>query len=122
EGDNILRRPAALTDAKDLPPDRIYLMPDMSHVFIDWAGRLRAGDPRLEAIAQAAAGEPVTLVQDRARWSVRDARGRALVIMKSGWEIPNGRRVVSAEVGAIVTRHAHESGEEHRSKLRRESW
>ncbi|WP_323767598.1 RecQ family ATP-dependent DNA helicase [Marinovum sp.] len=122
EGDTVLRRPAALPDAQDLPPDRTYLMPDMSQVFISWAGRLRAGDPCLEAIAQAQVGDPVTLVNDGPRWSVRDARGRSLIAMKGGWILPEGARVISAEVGAIVARHAHESGEEHRMRLHRDTW
>ena len=122
EGGSILRRPAALPDAQDLPPDRTYLMPDMSQVFIDWAGRRRAGDPCFEAIAQAQVGDPVRLMRGGARWSVIDAKGRPLIAMKRGWAVPDGQRVVSAEVGAIVARHAHESSEEHRSKLLRDSW
>ncbi|WP_323772401.1 RecQ family ATP-dependent DNA helicase [Antarctobacter sp.] len=121
-GDNILRRNAALPDAKDWPPDRTYLMPDMSQVFIDWPGRLRKDDPRLAGIAQAQVGDRLDLVKDGARWSIRDTKGRALIVMKGGWTVPDGQRVVSAEVGAIVARHAHESGEDHRTKLRRESW
>ncbi len=121
-GDNILRRHAALSGAQDLPPDRAYLLPDLGQVFIDWAGRLRNGDASLSAIAQAQVGDPVTLTQDAGRWWVRDFRGRKLVSMKSGWSIPNGRSVVSAEVGAIVRRYSYESGDNHRQKLLRESW
>lgn len=122
EGDNILRRHAALPEALDWPPDRTYLMPDMSQVFIDWPGRLKDGDPCLAGIAHAQVGDSLHLVKDGARWSVRDTNGRALIVMKGGWDIPDARRIVSAEVGAIVTRHAYESGEEHRTKLRRERW
>ncbi len=122
EGDNILRRQAALPDAKNWPSDRTYLMPDMSQVFIDWPGRLQAGDPCLQAIVQAQVGDSLDLVKDGARWSIHDAKGRVLIMMKGGWDVPDGQRVVSAEVGAIVTRHALESSEEHRTKLRRESW
>ncbi|WP_425342913.1 UvrD-helicase domain-containing protein [Sagittula salina] len=121
-GDNILRRHATLPDARDLPPDRTYLMPVMSQVFIDWSGRLHSGDRCLAAIAEAQIGDSVALVKDGARWSVRDLHGRALIMMKGGWNVPDGQRVVSAEVGAIVSRHAHESSEEHRSKLRRDTW
>ncbi|MBK0328413.1 hypothetical protein I5535_14075 [Rhodobacteraceae bacterium F11138] len=97
-------------------------MPDMSQEFIDWAGRLRAGDPCLEAIVQAQVGDPVTLIRDGARWSVRDTMGRNLSLMKGGWQIPGRMRILSAEIGAILARHAHESGESHRAKLRRETW
>ncbi len=121
-GDSILRRHAALPDVKDLPPDRAYLMPDMSQVFIDWAGRLRAGDVSLEAIAQARTGDPVTLKQQNGRWWVTDRQGRRLIGMKGGWAVPDGRRIVSAAIGAIVARHAHESGEDHRGKLQQDSW
>ncbi|CAM9960029.1 unnamed protein product, partial [Chrysoparadoxa australica] len=110
-GDGILRRHAALPDVNDLPPDRAYLMPDMSQVFIDWAGRLRAGDVSLQAIAQARTGDPVTLNQQNGRWWVTDRQGRRLICMKGGWGMPDGRRVVSAAIGAIVARHSHESGE-----------
>ncbi|MBS0126286.1 RecQ family ATP-dependent DNA helicase [Aestuariicoccus sp. KMU-90] len=122
EGDSILRRHAALPDVKDLPPDRAYLMPDMSQVFIDWAGRLRAGDVSLDAIAQAQTGDPVTLNQQNGRWWVTDRQGRRLIGMKGGWGVPDGRRIVSAAIGAIVARHAHESGEDHRAKLQQERW
>lgn len=36
--------------------------------------------------------------------------------------MPHGRRIVSAEVGALVMRHAHEIGEGHHPKLRRDTW
>ncbi len=121
-GDSILRRHAALPDVKDLPPDRAYLMPDMSQVFIDWAGRLRAGDVSHQAIAQARTGDPVTLNQQNGRWWVTDRQGRRLIGMKGGWGVPAGRRIVSAAIGAIVARHAHESGEDHRAKLQQERW
>lgn len=122
EGDNILRRQAALPHERDLPPDREYRMPSLGQVFIDWAGRLRPGDPGLVAIRHAQVGDPVQLMRNGTRWSLHDARGRALGMMKSGWAIPEGRRVVSAVVGAIVTRHADESDDEYRAKLRRGSW
>ncbi|SHJ77681.1 ATP-dependent DNA helicase RecQ [Palleronia salina] len=121
-GDNVLRRHAAMPDARDLPPDRTYLMPDMGQVFIDWPGRQYDGDTAAKAIAEARVGDPLEVVRHGARWSVRDTTGRTLMVMKSGWHVPDGQRVVSAKVGAIVTRHAHESGDAHREKLRRESW
>jgi ATP-dependent DNA helicase RecQ len=122
QGDSILHRTAALPAAHDLPPDRDYRMPDMGQVFIDWAGRLRNGDPCLAAIAQARVGDPVTLAQEAGRWWVRDLQGRKLIAMKGGWAVPGGWRIRAAEVGAIAWRHAHESGEEHRPKLCRDSW
>ncbi len=122
EGASILRRHAALPDVKDLPADRTYHVPDMGQVFIDWAGRLRTGDASLHAIAQARTGDPVTLSQQNGRWWVKDRQGRRLIGMKSGWAVPDGRRVISAAIGAIVARHAHESGEDHRAKLQQDSW
>lgn len=121
-GDGILSRPAAMPEGQDLPPDRSYLMADMGEVFIDWAGRLNVDDASLSAIAQAQVGNPVSLTRDGGRWWVRDRFGRRLAGMKGGWAVPEGRRIVSAEVSAILSRHAHESGEEHRPKLRRDSW
>ncbi|MDA7430083.1 hypothetical protein PGB28_16585 [Primorskyibacter aestuariivivens] len=44
----------------------------MSQVFIDWAGRLRAGDASLNAISKARTGDPVTLTHEQGRWWVRD--------------------------------------------------
>ena len=122
EGDNVLYRQAALPNERDLPPDRDYRMPSLGQVFIDWAGRLRPGDPCLEAIRDAQVGHSVTLVREGARWSVRDTQGRTLSMMKGGWAIPEGRRVAAAVVGAIVTRHAYESDEEYRPKLQRDTW
>lgn len=122
DGDNILRRQTALPEARELPPDRTYLMPDMSQVFIDWPGRLRDEDRCLAAIAEAQVGDRLALVKDGSRWAVRDLDGRTLIMMKGGWDVPAGQRIVSTEVGAIVSRRAHESSEEHRSKLRRDTW
>ncbi|TCS59610.1 ATP-dependent DNA helicase RecQ [Primorskyibacter sedentarius] len=119
---NILRRHAALPDVKDLPPDRTYLMPDMSQVFIDWAGRLRNGYTTFDAIAQAQTGDPVTLSRGNGRWLVKDRQGRSLISMKGGWAVPDGKRVVSATIGAIVARRAHESGDDHRGKLHQDRW
>jgi ATP-dependent DNA helicase RecQ len=122
EGDSILGRRAALPEVKDLPPDRTYLMPDLSQVFIDWAGRLRIADASHDAIAAARTGDPVTLSQQNGRCWVKDRKGRRLIAMKGGWTVPDGQRVVSAFIGAIVARHAHESGEEHRGKLQQGRW
>ena len=121
-GDSILSRRAALPPVQDMPPDRSYLMPDMSQVFIDWAGRLPPGDASLDALARARTGDPVTLHQQNGGWWVKDTSGQRLIRMKGGWALPAGMRVVSAVIGAIVARHADESGEAHRPKLKRESW
>lgn len=122
KGDNILRRDAALPDLHELPPERYYIQPELGQVFIDWAGRLPAHDRSLKAITQAQVGAPVTLSQIHKRWFVTDSQGRRLTAMRADWAVPPGRRIVSAQVGAIVTRHAHESGEQHRHKLTREAW
>lgn len=121
-GDNIIRRRAAPPEAEDLPANRAYIMPDMGLVFIDWAGRLGSGNTSLTAIAEARVGDPVSLVHDAGRWWIEDSQRRRLAGMKGGWDIPDGRCVISAEVGAIVERRAYESGELHRQKLRRDSW
>ncbi len=105
-----------------MPPDRACLMPDMGQVFIDWAGRLREGDVSLSAISSARDGDRVDIAQDAGRWWFRNAQGRRLVGMKGGWAVPPGRRIVSAAVGAIVMRHARETGDQHRPKLCRDSW
>ncbi|WP_323771741.1 hypothetical protein [Antarctobacter sp.] len=97
-------------------------MPDLSQVFIDWAGRLRTGDASLDAIAQARTGDPVTLSQQNGRWWVKDRQGRRLIALKGGWTVPDGQRVVSAVIGAIVARQEHESSEEHRVKLQKDRW
>ncbi len=120
--DGILQRRPPVPDLSDMPPERLYLMPELAQVFIDWAGRLPDRDASVTAINEAKVGDAVSLTDDGGRWFVRDAKGRKLGAMKGGWTLPAGRRIVSAEVGAIVVRHAHESGEEHRPKLRRPSW
>lgn len=122
EGDSILPREAALPDLHALPPERYYVQPELGQVFIDWAGRLPAHDRSLKAITQTQVGAPVTLAQMHKRWFVTDSQGRRLTAMRADWAVPPGRRIVSAQVGAIVTRNAYESGEEHRQKLTRESW
>lgn len=121
-GDSMLRRHATLPHVEDLSPDRTYLMPDMSQVFIDWAGRLQTRNASLDAIAQAQTGDPVTLNQRNGRWWVQDRQGRNLIAMKGGWAVPEGQRVISAHIGAIVARYATESGEEHRGKLQQDIW
>jgi ATP-dependent DNA helicase RecQ len=122
DGINILRREAAAPNLRDLPPERHYILPELGQVFIDWAGRLPASDSSVQAIEQAHVGAPVTISQMHGRWFVTDIQGRRLSAMRADWAVPSGRRIVSARVGAIVTRHAHESGEEHRTKLNRELW
>ncbi|MGL4440630.1 MAG: RecQ family ATP-dependent DNA helicase, partial [Bosea sp. (in: a-proteobacteria)] len=122
KGDNIVRREASLPELHDLPPERRYIQPELGQVFIDWAGRLPTEDRSIKAIEQAQVGAPVTVSQMHRRWFVADSQGRRVTAMRADWAVPAGLRIVSARVGAIVTRHAHESGEEHRQKLNRESW
>lgn len=121
-GVNILRRDVAALGLRELPPERHYILPELGQVFIDWAGRLPARDRSVQAIAQTQVGAPVTISKMHERWFVKDMQGRRLSAMRGDWALPSGRRIVSAQVGAIVTRHAHESGEAHRTKLNREHW
>ncbi len=121
-GDNILQRRPPVPDTSDMPADRIYLMPDLGQVFIDWAGRLRPQDTSVIAIAAAQVGDRIVLTQDGDRWFLQDLKGRRLGTMKRGWALPSGRSIVSVLIGAIVIRYAHESGEDHRDRLRQSSW
>jgi ATP-dependent DNA helicase RecQ len=121
-GDGILQRRPPMPDMSAMPPDRQYLMPDLAQVFISWAGRLRPQDPSLAAIASARVGDRIALQPDGGRWFIRDLAGRKLGAMKRGWAVPQGRSIVSAEIGAVVIRHAHESGDDHRDRLHHTSW
>ncbi|WP_217900526.1 RecQ family ATP-dependent DNA helicase [Maliponia aquimaris] len=121
-GDNILRRHAPPGDVMGSVLTTEYRMPSLSEVFIDWGGRQAANSAIARAIAEARTGDAVTLYSDAGRWWITDTKGRRIGAMKSGWTPPKGNVGLSAQIGAIVTRFAHESGEDHRSKLRQDAW
>ncbi|HWL69450.1 MAG TPA: RecQ family ATP-dependent DNA helicase [Geminicoccus sp.] len=99
-----------------------YQSPDLSLVDLSWAGRLRAGDPSLAAIAAAKAGDPVTLVRTGDGWMIRDVLGRPLGRMSRAYSTPEGCEFRRGEVGAIICWRKTDSKEEFRERIRREEW
>lgn len=118
----VLRRAAPpVTDAVALPTAQ-YQMPDLKTVDLSWAGRLRAGDLSLAAIAAAKIGDPVYIVRDGESWMIEDKQGRRLGRMAKSWSPPEDLRFLHGEVGAIVCWRKSDNDKKFWVHLRRDIW
>lgn len=103
-------------------PRRYFQAAEAWTVDLSFSGRLKSGNPSIDAIAAARVGDPISLVQERGVWIMRDGRGRTIGRMAKRFEPPNSTHVVKAEVAAILQRRLEDSAEEFQTQLRRDSW
>lgn len=110
-------------DTAALPRTRLrYVPPDTKLVDLSFAGRLRAGNPALEAIASARPGDPVQLIQDYGRWRIDNALGVTLARLSRAFTPPEGTTFLRGEVAAILTWRREDGGEDYHQRLRRDAW
>jgi ATP-dependent DNA helicase RecQ len=118
----ILRRQVT-PDTFALPQARLrYVPPDPKWVDLSFAGRLRDGHPSLTAIAEARAGDPVTLLGEGARWQICDGQGHVLARLSRAFAPPEGAKFLRGEVAAILLWRKEDGEEEYHHLLRRDEW
>ncbi|MES2916269.1 MAG: RecQ family ATP-dependent DNA helicase [Pseudomonadota bacterium] len=121
-GDPILRR-RITPDLAALPGLRLrHAPPELRHVDLSFAGRLKPGHPSLAAIRAARAGDPVHLTRDRDRWQIADARGQILGRMSARFTPPEGTRFLKGEIAAILSWRRKDGDEEFDRHLKRDDW
>lgn len=99
-----------------------YVMPDMKLADLSWAGRLKTGNPSLNAISEARVGDPITMELERDYWMAFDAQGNAIARMSASYSPPDGKELLEGHVGAIVRRFKSDSEEEYLRRIRRDTW
>ena len=121
-GDAIL--PCRITpDTAALPRARLrYVPPDPKLVDLSFAGRLKASDPSLKAIAAAHPGDPVHLIRDGNRWRIDNAQGQTLARLSRAFAPPDGTTFLRGEVAAILNWRREDGGEDFHHLLRRDAW
>jgi len=84
----------------------------------------RQGDRHVahNAISEAQVGAPVTLSNVGGRWQIEDARGRTLGRMSKAFAPPNGMKLVTGEIAAIIRWRKEDSDERFHHLLKRENW
>ena len=121
-GDAVLSRRVS-PDTASLPRARLrYVPPDPKLVDLSFAGRLRAGDPSLAAIAAARPGDPVSLIRDGDRWRIDNAQGVPLVRLSRAFTPPDGTTFSRAEVAAILNWRREDGQDLYDHLLRRDAW
>ncbi len=114
---------AARPDPGAMPAARQrYILPDPKLVDLSFAGRLAAGNPALSAIAEAKAGDAVTLTRDGDRWSLCNDKGQRLGRMSRAFSPPEGTTFLRGEVGAILAWRKADADESFHASLKRDAW
>lgn len=103
-------------------PRRFFQSPEMKMVDLSFAGR--QGDRHVihNAISEAQVGAPVRLSRVGDRWQIEDARGRALGRMSKAFAPPNGTKLVTGEIAAIICWRKEDSDERFHHMLKRAYW
>ena len=70
-----------------------YQKLDLSQVDLSFAGRLREGNPSLEAIRRLRTGDPVSLVRSGDRWLIHDGAGTTVGRLAQSYQPPPGARL-----------------------------
>lgn len=119
---NVLRRPAPAVADPLIVPLTLFQAPKLENVDLSWAGRRRAGDRSLAAIAVAKVGDPIGIVRDGKSWMIQDIQGQKLGRMAGSWSPPEGLDLLRGSVGAIVRWRKSDNQEEFRASLQRDVW
>ena len=106
----------------DLPAPDQFQVPDMTVVDLSFAGRLATGNASHAAIAAAKVDDPVTLERREGKWLILDKSRRPLGRMAGNWAPPEGTRLVSGKVGAIVRWRKADSDERYQTYIRQDEW
>ena len=122
DSESELLRPVEAPRPSDLPEPDQYQLPDMGSVDLSYAGRLADTSQTLVAIAEAEVDDNVTLERREGKWLVIDLNGRVLGRMAGAWAPPDGTRLVTGKVGAIVRWRKADSDEAFQTHIKRADW
>ncbi|MCV6586617.1 MAG: RecQ family ATP-dependent DNA helicase [Marinibacterium sp.] len=103
-------------------PRRFFQSADLKLVDLGYAGRLRATDASLAAIADAKAGDPVDLVLVNGKWQIQDSQGRVLGRMARRFQPPARTRFARGEISAIFQRRKDDGSDTFHHVLARDEW
>ena len=120
--DSVLARRVRPDAATGPQVRRTYISPDPKLVDLSFAGRLKAGDPSLAAIAAARPGDAVRLIHQGDRWQIADDRGRILGRMSRAFAALPTDAIVQAEVAAVLNWRREDGEEDYDRHLRRDAW
>ena len=99
-----------------------YQTLDLSQVDLSFAGRLREGNPSLEAIRRLRAGDPVSLSRAGTDGSSTTAQGRPLAGLRRATSRRPAADFVRGEVAAVLVRRREDLDIEYQDRLRRDQW
>jgi ATP-dependent DNA helicase RecQ len=99
-----------------------YQILNLSQVDLSFAGRLRDGNPSLEAIGRLRTGDPVFLTRSGDRWLIGDSAGTPVGRLAQSYTPPPGTEFVRGEAEAVLVRRREDSGVEYQAHLQRDRW
>nr|WP_246531818.1 ATP-dependent helicase [Pseudohalocynthiibacter aestuariivivens] len=103
-------------------PRRYFQSAEARMVDLSFAGRQGNSHPVLVATSEARIGDALTLIRDRDRWQLTDAKGRSLGRMAKSFSPPANTKFVRGEIAAILCWRKDDSDEAFYHTIRREAW
>ena len=120
---SVLERQAPNPDIADRRLDMRIMECTMQDVVLSFAGWRAPNSKAHHAIAALAPGDPLSLLHEDGQWKVFGHDRHQVGRMARKWVLPSGMSIAQAVVQGIFTRWAKdESDEEHKQKLRSETW
>ena len=120
---SVLQRRAPAADLSDPRLDERIVECAPDDVVLSFAGWRKPGHRVHRAVAALKPGDPLSLSQENGRWNVFDASGHKVGRMARKRTVPVGMDIAEARVHGIFTRWKTDGNdEEHRKRLRSESW
>ena len=120
---SVVDRQAPIPDISDQRLDETIIECTMANVVLSFAGWRSPESKAHRAIAALQPGDTLSLLHNDDHWTVFDTKGQQVGRMARKWSMPNGMRIAKAVVHGIFTRWASdESDEEHKQRLRSETW
>ena len=120
---SVLERQAPNPDIADRRLDMRIMECTMQDVVLSFAGWRAPNSKAHRAITALAPGDPLSLLHEDGQWKVFGHDRHQVGRMARKWVLPSGMSIAQAVVQGIFTRWAKdESDEEHKQKLRSETW
>ncbi len=118
----ILHRASTVLQPPPAELHRHYLRLSLEYIDLGFAGRFNAAKPVHAAIAAMQPGAPLLLKQDENSWELTNVKGQTVCRLARAFSPPRGKKLLSAEVLAVLVRQREDNAPEYQEHMRSDWW